>query len=878
MKIQRVKKKTNKMAYLPILIIMLSLTIITASSFAFFTDRGGDTGTVSFGKVELSDGTNASITKTLYDVLPGDAIIDETLSFSKSVDSEPIYVRAKLSFSSQSTDETVAEFLTTLRAFSAADFGISSTEIGTTGAKWSAKDGNYVYLVNADDETTLFDVTDTTTFSLSNSIVVPDGLEQAVDGEGQATFGQYMEDIKFHFAFQAIQSESVDETVEVTKNLFDTIFSENAYEVIPFIASYDMGMSSSPQEIDDITNAQSQITLPALPENSTAPMGLVYEGTEQWYWRSNGSGEFFDGEETLTLSANDSFKAIWGAVVTSDDFYYNLVDDNIEIYALISEIPNNIIIPQTLSVSDNDYTVSSIGATFNTCSNLESLVIADSVSSIGDSAFYECKSLKKLILSASLTTIPSYSFYSCIKLEKLIIPNAVTSIGNAAFSWCSSLMELTIPSSVTDIGEGGSGVFDACRKLVHIENLSSVSITTNSFSLPTIIAQEIRSDSNFFSTITYDENGNILFNVGETVYYLGYTGNSTSVTIPIGVTEIYSNAFYFNEVISEVTISSGVTSINSYSFSDCYSLSYISIPASVTNIGPWAIQECHKLVHIVNLSGIYSLGLTPIIGREIRTDNEFVNVLNEDINGNIIFTINDETSEYYENVYYFGYNGSETSLTLSSEIIGIYPYAFISNTQLQSITLPASVETIGGHAFYRCKNLTSVSLSEGLLTLGDSAFGLCHNLSTISIPTTINSIGECAFYECFALSHIAIPNITTMGYGIFISCNLLEIVIPDSVLTIGDWVFASNGSAAYVVLSNNVTSIGSSSFDNCNNLTKLYYKGTSSEWDSLSAHIESGNLNLTNATRYYFTEKGASETAFGSWWYYDGDTIIELVI
>ena len=92
--------------------------------------------------------------------------------------------------------------------------------------------------------------------------------------------------------------------------------------------------------------------------------------------------------------------------------------------------------------------------------SLRSLVIPDSVTSIGNSAFSGCKSLESLVIPDGVTSIGYCVFRGCSSLTDIVIPDSVTSIENCAFEDCSSLTDIVIPDSVTSIG---SGAFKECN-------------------------------------------------------------------------------------------------------------------------------------------------------------------------------------------------------------------------------------------------------------------------------------------------------------------------------------------------------------------------------------------------------------------------------
>ncbi|MDR0917774.1 MAG: leucine-rich repeat domain-containing protein, partial [Oscillospiraceae bacterium] len=112
--------------------------------------------------------------------------------------------------------------------------------------------------------------------------------------------------------------------------------------------------------------------------------------------------------------------------ITSGDYILSVNNKDLtaEIKGYIEE-ETEITIPAKL----DKYTIISIGEDAFSGSDLTSVIIPDSVTSIGDSAFY-------------------FSYY----LTSVTIPNSVTSIGNSAFRWC-SLISVTIPDSVTSIGD-----------------------------------------------------------------------------------------------------------------------------------------------------------------------------------------------------------------------------------------------------------------------------------------------------------------------------------------------------------------------------------------------------------------------------------------
>lgn len=282
----------NIITYLPVAIILLSITFMIASTLAYFSDQENRDSNLSFGKVQLSEETNVGVSGTIYDAIPGTKLIDGAISFSKSTESQPIFVRAKISFSNDSGNPDMDAYVEALR--NSEEFGIIY-EIQNSNAVWSEKEGNYYYLLTQ-DKSAFKAVNTTDTYILTNEMVIPRDLKQL---NGNA---QYMESVNFHVAFQAIQVANVEQ--HEVKDLFNEIFPESESEKL----TYRVEINSN----NGAANVTTKIEVGATMQAPETPIkdGFTFDG---WY-AQDGSVNGQWGEKLvfpLTINANTKIYARW---------------------------------------------------------------------------------------------------------------------------------------------------------------------------------------------------------------------------------------------------------------------------------------------------------------------------------------------------------------------------------------------------------------------------------------------------------------------------------------------------------------------------------------------------------------------------------------
>ncbi len=430
-------------------------------------------------------------------------------------------------------------------------------------------------------------------------------------------------------------------------------------------------------------------------------------------------------------------------------------------------------------------TVKSIGYNaFYDCSSLNSVIVSEGVKSIGDSAFRGCTNLVKLEIPKSITSFGEDVFQSCPKITSIYVPECATSFGTYGLSGCTGLNEINIPRGITSIYKDTFKTLVNLKK-VYISDLAAwCSIKyDNVYSNPMSIASELYLNGELLTDVTIPEG------ITEIPSYAFYKcSHITSVTIPNGVTTIGFDAFENCYGLQHIELPSTLLTIKSYAFQGCSRLTHITIPSTVTSIGNYAFQNCNRLYEVQNLSnltitaGATTNGYVAYYAKNVYTASSGASKLVT--NGDYLFYVDPTATSYL-----LEYTGTDTDLTLPSNINGnnysLLYRLFYNNKNITSVTIPEGVNGIGMYAFQNCSNLVSVSIPESVTSISEGAFTGCTALTSIVIPEGVTSIGVSAFSSCYSLMHVTIPStVTTIGNYAFQLCYRLVEVQNLSNLTI----------------------------------------------------------------------------------------------
>ena len=319
-----------------------------------------------------------------------------------------------------------------------------------------------------------------------------------------------------------------------------------------------------------------------------------------------------------------------------------------------------------------------------------------------------------------------------------------------------------------------------------------------------VVGAEYSETVNIPSEVTYLGRTRKVTRIGERAFV---GTRSKHITIGDNVTSIGKEAFCSGEIRS-IAIGKKVKTIEEDAFSGMIRLNKVII----NDISSWCNIEDNGNGHFYE-DAYY-------IGDGIRLFTSEYDEISELIIPDDVSVIRSSAFTYFSNL---------TSVTIGNRVTKIGDYAFSHCENLASVTIGNSVKSIGEGSFYRCYGLTSVTIGDSVESIGKDAFYDCHSLVKVTMGKSLKYIKGPfgSFSGCDSLEKIIIKDIAAwcscvlnenlrhQGLHLYSDENteITDLVIPNGVGAINNYVFAGFTSLTSVSLPNSVTTIGYNAFD-----------------------------------------------------------------
>ena len=306
----------------------------------------------------------------------------------------------------------------------------------------------------------------------------------------------------------------------------------------------------------------------------------------------------------MTVFAISSAKAydFTGVAPTGQLLFCNIIDSENHLIGLTAGYPKpsgDLVIPETIHSSGYDWTVAEIMEGAFRESTITSVVIPNTVTTIGNHAFYMCTSLSgTVVIPNSVNTVGYTAFCRCDRMTEVVLPAKDVTYGNGCFKTTGLTGTLTLPEGLVTISKEMfnnndkltnvviphtvttilQDAFSNCNKLEEVQIPNSVTaIYNNPFNSSVKIESVMVEEGN---PVYYSENNCIIHQATNTLVI----GCKNSV-IPEGVVAIGAFAFGQCGLTEMPEIPSSVTTIGDDAFLSCNDHGSLVIPETVTHFG-----------------------------------------------------------------------------------------------------------------------------------------------------------------------------------------------------------------------------------------------------------------------------------------------------
>ena len=381
------------------------------------------------------------------------------------------------------------------------------------------------------------------------------------------------------------------------------------------------------------------------------------------------------------------------------------------------------------------------------------------VTTIGDNVFKDAKALVNLTLSENIKKIGLNAFRNCSNLEKLDLPSTLTSIDDYAFGNCTRLAhiicKMRTPFAISE------NVF------------SAESFSTAKVYVPTITSADYKVTPGWhkFGNILVGEMKEVIQN--DMTYYCvkGGANVATLVKSSTALTEVTIPTF-----IEDEDITYNVTDIGGYAFSGIGTLEKVTLSEGLKTIGTSAFQNCYKLQNVTLPSSLSYIG-DYAFDKCSRLAYVVSKIKTPFVVGDHVFTTASAklnvpvgTTEQYRSVGGWG----NFAIILEGEMTEVKAgdLTFVCVSGPKTATLVKSESKASDLTIPAIVSVSGVEYA--VTTIDESVFTNIGSLVNLVIPEGVISVGANAFKGCSSLNKVELPStLTAIGASAFENCGHL---------------------------------------------------------------------------------------------------------
>jgi len=484
--------------------------------------------------------------------------------------------------------------------------------------------------------------------------------------------------------------------------------------------------------------------------------------------------------------------------------------------------------------------------TFESCYNLISIFNLGYLNAISDGMFRGCEYLESVDTTGNITTIGTAAFDGCVSLREVTIGESVQRIGDRAFAETENLVEVNYNAIQAEVR--GRMIFNNAG----LNYGMRVNIGTDVSVVPSYMFysdyEEVYIHTIDFTGSTcqflegYNFDGSILRDVYITSA-LRTTGDYVFVNLPT-LTPHTDRIFHYENSMSywNQYLFSGISSYTNDYFSSYEFWTFNAVPENTTfesYASGFVIKDVIEdhLYGEIRLPSVWATDhdgtFSPVIGIRNRALSNLGSSSPVDV-------IIPKSIQYLEEEIL--YNSNVENLTFQSPMpsceVGTFGSCAINN-----VVFDAQMDDWWHNSQFGNAGLNIFSYLGGQFYVRDKMFDLVNPVDLVT-PSDIRVVYDYLFEWAtqFETIHIT-ENIRMIKNFAFSTMTVRRIYISDGLKTIQDYAFCDNGYLETITLPNTISYLGYGVFNNCVNLTEIFYDGTYEEY----ARITKDNF-LGNAT------------------------------